>query len=136
MLEEKDIERIRAIIRDEVHEILDVEILGPLADAFTGFEAVSVQFKHSIGSAKGVVAVKEETLNILKFEDQQVAKIGPYQVAYEKNNIPEKFTEAFDILQKNNATINSRYHSDGYLFAYWLYGEGKIYRQKLKGKGN
>jgi len=78
------------------------------------------------------VAVKEETFTMLKFENQEGAKIGSYQVAYEKNNIPEKFNTAHNILQQSNATINGRYRGQAYVYSYWLYGQGKIYRQKLK----
>lgn len=79
-------------------------------------------------------AVKEETFSILKFEPQQGAKIGEYEVAYKANNIEDKWTHAHNVLRNSNATINDRYHGQGYQFAYWLYGENKIYRQKVKPK--
>jgi hypothetical protein len=84
--------------------------------------------------AKQAAVVKEETFNILKFELQQGAKIGDYEVAYRANNIEEKWIQANNILRQNNSTINSRYHGHGYVFSYWLYGLDKIYRQKLKPK--
>jgi hypothetical protein len=68
----------------------------------------------------------------LNFEDQQGTQIGSYQVAYEKTNIPDKFLSAYNVLSKANATIGNRYHGQGYEFTYWLYGSGKIYRQKRK----
>ena len=79
-------------------------------------------------------AVKEETFNILKFEQQQGAKIGEYEAAYKANNIEEKWGHAQNVLRNSNATIKDRYHGQGYQFAYWLYEEGKIYRQKMKPK--
>ena len=126
----EDVEQIRRIAKETAREILDDEILGPLVNAFNGFEAIAVQFKHAICGAVGV-SVKEETFNILKFEKQQGAKIGPYQVAYKANNIPDKWNSAYNILRQNNATIADRYYGKGYVYGYWLYGEGKIYRQKL-----
>jgi hypothetical protein len=78
--------------------------------------------------------VQETTFTILKFEPQQGAKIGEYEVAYKGNNLEDKWTHASNILRNSNATINSRYHGEGYACAYWLYGENKIYRQKLKPK--
>jgi hypothetical protein len=87
--------------------------------------------KLSPKEAGPTVAVKEQTFSTLKFEEQQGAKIGSYQVAYEKTNIPEKFSVALNILTKSNALINARYYGEGYEFAYWTY-QGKIYRQKLK----
>jgi hypothetical protein len=79
-------------------------------------------------------AVKEETFNILKWDPQEGAKIGAYDVAYKASNLEDKWTQAFNILKQSNATIKSRYHGEGYAYSYWLYQEGKIYRQKLKPK--
>jgi hypothetical protein len=80
------------------------------------------------------IAVKEETFTILNFEKQQGAKIGEYEVAYKPNNLADKWTQAYNILRQSNATINSRYTGEDYTYNYWLYGEDKIYRQKLKPK--
>jgi hypothetical protein len=79
-------------------------------------------------------AVKEETFDILKFEKQQGAKIGEFEITYKANNIPDKWAQAYNILRQNNAIINSRYTGENYTYNYWLYGEDKIYRQKLKPK--
>jgi len=88
--------------------------------------------KMAPAETKQAAAVKEETFNILKLEPQQGAKIGEFEVAYRANNIEDKWTHAFNILRQNNSTINTRYHGEGYVFSYWLYGQDKIYRQKLK----
>lgn len=105
-------------LRDAAHMIADAceEYLQRLAPSET----------------KQPVAVKEETFNILKFEKQQGAKIGELEVAYKANNLLDKWVSAFNVLHQNNATINSRYHGEGYQCSYQLYGEDKIYRQKLK----
>jgi len=101
-------------------------------DFLDALEAGIVNARQHIAEHKGVTAVKEDTFNILKFDKQEGSKIGEFEVAYERNNLPEKWTPAYSILRKNNATISSRYHGDGYLYTYWLYGEGKIYRQARK----
>ena len=105
-----------------------------LVDFANALEAAAVNVKHRIAELTGVesAAVEEENFTILKFEPQTGARIGEYEVAYKPNNIPEKFEHAYAILHKNNATIGSRYHCPRYVFGYWLYGEGKIYRKKLK----
>lgn len=77
-------------------------------------------------------AVKEETFLILKFEAQEGAKIGSYEVGYKANNLEGKWHHAYNILKNSNATINNRYHGQDYEFSYWLYDKDKIYRQKLK----
>jgi hypothetical protein len=79
-------------------------------------------------------AVQGTTFAILKFEPQQGAKIGEYEVAYKANNIEDKWQHAYNILRNSNATIKDRYHGKDYQFGFWLYGQDKIYRQKLKPK--
>lgn len=113
------------------------KIVEVAVDFFNALEAACINAKHQIVEIVGVKkagAVKEETFNILKFEKQQGAKIGQYEVAYKANNIEDKWTQAYNILKQENATINSRYHGEAYQHSYWLYGEGKIYRQKLNRK--
>jgi len=75
---------------------------------------------------------KEETFTLLNWEQQQGSKLGAYDVAYKANNTLDKWISASNILRQNNATINDRYHGEGYVFSYWLYGQDKIYRQKLR----
>lgn len=87
-----------------------------------------VQFKSSL--PPGAAAVKEETFS-LNFETQRGPKLGEYEIAYRANNIEDKWAQAHNILRQSNSTIKARYHGPGYLYAYWLYGEDKIYRQKL-----
>jgi hypothetical protein len=111
------------------------EILEIIVDYANAQEAAAVNLKHRIAELVGVkeaVVVKEETFTILKFEKQQGARIGEYEVAYKANNLEDKWVQAYNILRRNNTTIADRYHGEGYVHSYWLYGEGKIYRQKLK----
>src|SRR3990170_4103263 len=79
-------------------------------------------------------AVQELTFTILKFEPQQGAKLGEFDVAHKQNNLEDKWHPAYNILRNSNATINSRYHGQDYVYSYWLYGENRIYRQKLRPK--
>jgi hypothetical protein len=70
----------------------------------------------------------------LKYEKQKGTQLGDYEVAHKAGNLPEKWQRAYNILRASNATIKDRYHGEGYQHSYWLYGEDKIYRQKLKPK--
>ncbi len=83
---------------------------------------------------KPTAAVIELTFTTLKFEPQQGVKLGEYEVAYKANNLEDKWRPAHSILRNSNATISDRYHGETYQYSYWLYGEDKIYRQKLKPK--
>jgi hypothetical protein len=103
---------------------------------------------NRVGEAQGISNAVEKTSNaatpnakheetaftLLKFEPQKGAQLGDFDIACKANNIEDKWTYAFNTLKKANATIKDRYHSEGYQFSYWIYGEGKIYRQKLKPK--
>jgi len=111
------------------------EILEILLDFANTLEAAAVNLKHRIAELAGVegAAVKETTFTSLTFGAETGARIGEYGVAYRANNIESKWNTAHNVLKQNKATIANRYHGEGYVFAYWLYGEGKIYRQKLKG---
>jgi hypothetical protein len=84
------------------------------------------------GVKETLAAVKEEAFNILKWDAQEGAKIGAYDVAYKATNLLDKWNQAHNVLRQNNAVINARYHGEGYVCAYWVYGEDKIYRQRLK----
>ena len=78
------------------------------------------------------VAVQEITFTTLKFEPQKGTQLGDYEIAFKRGNIDDKFRYAFNILRNSNATIKSRYRGQGYQYSYWLYGEDRIYRQKIK----
>ena len=83
---------------------------------------------------KQTAAVLELNFTFLKFEAQQGAKLGEYEIAQKQNNLPDKWQSAYNILRNSNATIKDRYYGEDYQYSYWLYGEDKIYRQKLKPK--
>lgn len=76
----------------------------------------------------------EIRFTILRFETQKGSKIGEYEIAFKQNNLQDKWQAAYNVLNVNNSTIKTRYHAENFEFSYWLYGEGKIYRQKLKEK--
>mgnify|MGYP001321366093 CR=1 FL=1 len=81
-----------------------------------------------------LAAVEQSTFSILKFEPQQGAKLGEFEIAKKENNQEDKWQLAHNILSSSNATIKDRYHGQDYQYSYWLYSQGTIYRQKLKPK--
>lgn len=108
------------------------ELLNQIGKA-KGYEDANSGSKPSEAKVERA-AVKEETFTILKFEAQQGAKLGKFDVAHKASDLQDKWNNAYNILRNSNATINNRYHAKGYIYSYWLYGEDKIYRQKLKPK--
>lgn len=116
-----------------------VEFLVKIRDASQMIADAANQYIESLAppevkSEKQTAAVVEITFTNLRFEAQQGAKLGQFEVAYKQNNLQDKWQSAYNILRNSNATIKDRYHGETYQYSYWLYGEDKIYRQKLKPK--
>jgi G3E family GTPase len=75
-------------------------------------------------------AVNKSNFN-LTYTPHESDKLKNFEVADQKDNDPEKFQRAINILKQNNSTISNRYHGSNYEFGYWEY-RNRIYRQKLK----
>ena len=103
-----------------------------IADAANELLASMAPPEHEV--RKEHAAVGEITFTILKWGAQTGSKLGDFEVAYKPSNIEDKWQHAFNILRNSNATIKERYYGTGYGFSYWIYGQDKIYRQKLKPK--
>lgn len=100
-------------------------------------EANIVQLKRQItkltGPKEAKATLPELTFNILKWEAEEGAKLGKYEVAYQKANIPDKWQHGFNILRNNNALISKRFHENGYVYSYWIFPEkyvDRIFRKK------
>ena len=131
----------------DVAKITDYEIAVLLIDRNNClYKATEInELLNKIGEAKGYIenqnyaqdksaAAQELTFTTLKFDIQQGAKLGEYEIANKQNNLQDKWQPAYNILKINNSTIKDRYHGEAYQYSYWLYSENKIYRQKLKPK--
>lgn len=109
------------------------EMLTQIRNAFQGVaEAIDAYINFLGKPMEPTSFVKEETFTILKFEPAKGERLGEYEVAHKSSNLPDKWSHAFNILRRNNAVINSRYSGPNYQFSYWLYGDNRIYRQRLK----
>lgn len=107
------------------------ELLNKIGEA-RGYADVEKKASVAPEAKNDPAAVNELTFTMLKFEAQKGSLLGDFDVAFKARNIADKFIQAYNILNKSNATIQNRYTGQGYQFAYWLYGQDKIYRQKLK----
>ena len=84
------------------------------------------------GSAR--VKISEDRFNVLKWEEETGAKLGDFQVAYAKHNLPDNWNHCFNILKANNSLIATPFKEEDYKFRYWIYPEkynDKIFRKKL-----
>ncbi len=127
------------LLEHDTQEIFDI-----LDQAQRDLELCSINIQralHTIGKKTpsttpqqqpATTAVQELTFTTLKYDLMHGEKIGDYEIAYASANIADKFQTALNILKASNATIKDRYHGVDYQYSYWIYGEGKIYRQKLK----
>ena len=104
-------------------------MLADAADAFLKSMA-----PPELGLETQPTAVIETTFVILKWEAQKGSQLGDFDTAYKTNNIQDKWQPAYNILRSSDATIKDRYHGKDYSYSYWIYGQDKIYRQKLKPK--
>ena len=116
-----------------------VEFLVKLRDASQMMAEAANEYLETFAPTavkedKQTAAVQEITFSTLKFEVQQGAKLGEYEIAYKTGNLEDKWRSAYSILRNSNATIQNRYHGESYAYSYWLYGDDRIYRQKLKPK--
>ncbi len=132
-MNEEDLRLIKQIVKESVYEILETEFYDAFFGMLNAFEAGITSFKQQLGAEKGIIAVKEETFTCLQFKTQHGNTIGDFEVASKDSNEDVQWHHAFNILKNSNATINKRYHEEGYQHSYWLFGE-KIYRQKLEQK--
>ena len=114
-----------------------VEFLVKLRDAHQTIADATNQYIESLAPPElklGSTAADELNFTPLKFEAQQAPKLGEFEIAHKANNLEDKWHPAYNILHNNNATIKDRYHGETYAYSYWLFGEDKIFRQKLKPK--
>ena len=108
-----------------------VEFLVKLRDASLMIAEAANEYIDTLAppavkeAQKATAAVQETAFNILKFESQQGAKLGQFEVAYKQNNLSDKWQSAYNILRNSNATIKDRYHGEGYQHSY-------CYTQKIK----
>jgi uncharacterized caspase-like protein len=114
-----------------------VEFLVKLRDACMLMADAANEYIESMAPPEvksQAAAVQEVTFTTLKFEAQQGAKLGEFEIAHKQNNLEDKWRSAYSILRNSNANIKDRYHGEGYQYSYWLFAEDRIYRQKLKPK--
>jgi len=104
-----------------------------LLEFLNACEAGIASAKMMIAKKKNVAEIREQSfINLLGWTQRSGEKLGAFEVtSRSSNNNSDGYSHAFNILRANNATINQRYHGEGFEFAYWLY-EDNIYRQKLK----
>ena len=116
-----DVELIRRISRDVVHEILDEEILGPLLDVFSDCEASISQFKQAISQARPVEKWEPDKIRW----EQATGASGAYERSDNVNN-PE-----FKVMLKDLAAHNGKTTREGWF--YWIFGNGStVGRKKQK----
>jgi len=78
-------------------------------------------------------SVPETVFTCLNWGVLQSPNLGSFKVALKKDN-DEKWTKAYDILQRAVATINKRFVEPGYVHGYWVWQErpDRIFAKQLK----
>jgi hypothetical protein len=112
-----------------------VEFLVKLRDCSLQLADAAQEYIQSLAPPElelELTGVLEVNFASLRFKTQQSPKLGNYEVTRKTDNSVDKWSHAYNILQAHNSTIDNRYHGSDYQYSYWLFGEDKIYRQKLK----
>lgn len=87
--------------------------------------------------AEEKATLSEDRFNVLKWEKEKGSRLGDFQVAYKKLNLPDKWHHAYNILKANNSLISNPLKEPGYVCRYWIYPEkytDRIFRKKLSEK--
>lgn len=105
-----------------------LEIMSEFAD---GLEALALGVKQRVGELVHVVTVREDTFDILTWQQKKGAKLNEFEIATKDSNDPQKYQHALNILKINGATIEDRFHEPQYQHTYWTY-QDTIYRQTRK----
>jgi hypothetical protein len=113
---------------------MDKTLQEALLEYLEAVESATKKLKQQIRNQTKDQQTPESLFETLNFEQREGARLGEFQIAQKTANPPDAWNKAFSILEKNQSTISSRYHQEGYVYSYWLYGENHdtIYRQKLK----
>lgn len=110
------------------------KISEAIVDFANAVEAACVQLKRYVGKQQAL-GIKEDIFSkLLAWEETKGDRLGEYQTTTQKgNNNSLAFIHALNILKRNNASINARFHDENYKYSYWLYEKkpGVIYRQHL-----
>jgi hypothetical protein len=112
---------------------MDKTLQEALLEYLKTLEKATKKLKQQIKNQQ-TEQTSESLFETLNFEQREGARLGEYEIAQKTANLSDAWNKAFSILEKNQSTISSRYHQEGYFYSYWLYGENndRIYRQKLK----
>jgi len=111
------------------------EVLDLLSDFATAIEAAAIDLKQQISKIVKVAPLTENSFLGLTWEKRKGAKLKEFEFTTKTaNNDSDVFNHCFKVLKANQATINNRFHCEGWQYSYWLYVNrpGTIYRQLLK----
>jgi hypothetical protein len=122
-------QEIRKLVAEEVEKQTQETMIEFIND----LEGACAKARSFFSERKNAGVVPEQTFTILSWEQQKGERLGIYEIATKKANLPEKWQHAFSILKANNSTIAARLREPGYGFSYWIYND-TIFRQKFESK--
>jgi len=108
------------------------EVYELILDFANALEAAAVSIKQRVSQKVKTPQVSEGPFLTLKYEKRTGNKLKDFEVATKTlNSSSEDFTRCLNILKRNKATIQDRFHDQGWRFSFWEYNEA-IYLQPLK----
>jgi len=125
-------------------QIEQAKMLSELRNAFQQAVETVDAYLNWLGQRQGFreaeskpkqATINENVFTMLKWEASKGSRLGDFEVAYKAQNMPDAWQHAYNILKANNATINNRFHLEGYQHHYWLYANkyhDRIFRKNCR----
>lgn len=113
------------------------EFIEGLIELCDRLEALAVglrQQTQAIMKTEAKAGIPEDRFNVLKWEIEKGSRLGNYQVAYQRHNLPENWVHCFSVLKANLSFIDNPFLEEDYEFRYWIYPQkyrDRIFRKKL-----
>ena len=92
-----------------------------LADFCNSVESAVVSLRRQVSElakaeTRTETSIPEERFSVLRWEDEKGSRLGDYQAAYQKNNLPEAWSHALNVLRANNSLIADPFKEEGTSF--------------------
>lgn len=119
-------DRIRQIVKEEIHEYMDTKVFPILVDHANAEEANAVNTKQRISEVVGTKekpSISEVDFLNQKYQQIKSDKIKDLECCFKADNPADTWQKCFNILKANNATIKDHYSCEGFAHYYWLYSE-------------
>lgn len=134
-MDKRDIELVKRIIRETVHEILEEDVFPPLFNVVDAVDVGITSFRQAFATKKGVAELEKPFWDPTRIKWVDVQGVsGPYQrypAEGEKPEASEDYKNLLTDLKEHNGKL-SRKEPDGSTWFYWLFKDQASVGRKLR----